>query len=107
MPNIEQVIQDAMARGEFDNLPGAGKPIDLSAYFDTPEEVRVAYSVLKSANLLPQEAELLKEITAMKDAADAEVDAATKKRLLKTLDDKRLAFNLLMERQTRMRKAGI
>ena len=106
MPNIEQIIQDAIARGEFDNLPGAGKPIDLSAYFDTPEEVRIAYSVLKSADILPQEAELLKEITALKDAVDAEQNAAKKKRLLKALDDKRLAFNLLMERQKRMKKAG-
>ena len=107
MPNIEQIIQDAIARGEFDNLPGAGKPIDLSAYFDTPEEVRIAYSVLKSADILPQEAELLKEITALKDAVDAEQNAAKKKRLLKALDDKRLAFNLLMERQKRMKKAGL
>lgn len=107
MPNIEQIIQDAIARGEFENLPGAGKPIDLSAYFDTPEEIRVAYSILKSADILPQEAELLKEITALKDAVDAERNVAKKKRLLKTLDDKRLAFNLLMERQKRMKKAGI
>lgn len=96
-----------MARGEFDDLPGAGKPIDLSAYFDTPEEVRVAYSVLKSADILPQEAELLKEIAALKDAADAEKNAAKKKRLLKTLSEKHLAFNLLMERQKRMKRAGI
>lgn len=107
MPNIEQIIQDAIARGEFENLPGAGKPIDLSAYFDTPEEIRVAYSILKSADILPQEAELLKEITALKDAVDAEQSATKKKRLLKALDDKRLAFNLLMERQKRMKNAGI
>ena len=107
MPNIEQIIQDAMARGEFDNLRGAGKPIDLSAYFDTPEEVRVAYSVLKSADILPQEAELLKEITALKDEVDAEQNAVKKKRMLKTLDEKRLAFNLLMERQKSMKKAGL
>jgi hypothetical protein len=50
---------------------------------------------------------LLKEITALKDAADSEADAVRKKRLLKTLDDKRLAFNLLMERQKRMKKAGL
>jgi hypothetical protein len=25
----EQKIQDAIARGEFDNPPGAGRPIDL------------------------------------------------------------------------------
>ncbi|MEW5940171.1 MAG: DUF1992 domain-containing protein, partial [Chloroflexota bacterium] len=55
VPNVERLIQEAMARGEFSNLPGEGKPIDLSAYFDTPEELRLAYSVLKSADILPQE----------------------------------------------------
>ncbi|MFV0457633.1 MAG: DUF1992 domain-containing protein [Actinomycetales bacterium] len=29
-PNVEREISDAQARGEFDNLPGAGKPLDLS-----------------------------------------------------------------------------
>ncbi|HET9589851.1 MAG TPA: DUF1992 domain-containing protein [Anaerolineales bacterium] len=39
---VEAMIKEAMERGEFDDLPGKGKPIDLSAYFDTPEEVRMA-----------------------------------------------------------------
>jgi len=107
MPNIEQIIQDAIARGEFDNLPGAGKPIDLSAYFDTPEEIRLAQSVLKSADILPQEADLLKEIAALKDAASAEQNETKKKKMLKLVEEKRLAFNLLMERQKRMKKAGL
>ena len=94
-----------MARGEFDNLAGAGKPIDLSAYFDTPEEIRLAYSVLKSADILPQEAELLKEIAALKDEAAATKDSARRKRLMKQIDHKRLEFNLMMERQKRLSKA--
>jgi Domain of unknown function (DUF1992) len=35
-----------MERGEFDNLPGKSKPIDRSEYFETPEDVRMANSVL-------------------------------------------------------------
>ncbi len=105
MPNVDEIIRDAMARGEFDNLAGAGKPIDLSAYFDTPEEIRLAYSVLKSADILPQEAELLKEITALKDEAAATKDSARRERLLKQVDQKRLEFNLMMERQKRLAKA--
>lgn len=44
---VEAIVKDAMERGEFDNLPGRGKPIDLTEYFDTPEEVRLANSLLK------------------------------------------------------------
>jgi len=101
MPNVDEIIRNAMARGEFDNLPGAGKPIDLSAYFDTPEEIRLAYSVLKSADILPQEAEALKEIAALKDAARGEKDLAKRARLLKAADEKRMQFNLMMDRQKR------
>jgi hypothetical protein len=46
---VEAIIKDAMERGEFDNLPGKGKPIDLTEYFDTPEEVRLANSLLTLA----------------------------------------------------------
>ena len=39
---VEAIIKEAQERGEFDNLKGKGKPIDLSAYFETPEDVRMA-----------------------------------------------------------------
>ncbi len=105
MSAIEQIIREAMARGEFDNLPGAGKPIDLSAYFNTPEEMRLAYSVLKNAGILPQEAELLQEMAVLKEKAEGTKDAAERARLLKEMERKRLQFNLMMERQKRQSKA--
>jgi DnaJ-like protein len=45
----------------FENLPGAGKPLDLEEYFNTPEDLRMAFSILKNANCAPPEAEMLKE----------------------------------------------
>jgi len=30
--------------------PGKGKPLDLGAYFATPEHLRMAYSILKRSN---------------------------------------------------------
>ena len=38
---VEAMIKEAMERGEFDNLPGKGQPIDLTEYFEMPEEVRL------------------------------------------------------------------
>ncbi len=46
---VEELIKKAQERGEFDNLPGEGKPIDLTEYFETPEDIRVAQSVLTLA----------------------------------------------------------
>ena len=42
---VESIIKEAIAHGEFDNLSNKGKRIDLSAYFDTPEETRLAHSI--------------------------------------------------------------
>lgn len=61
----ENRIREAMQDGEFDNLPGAGKPIDLDGYFKLPPHLRVAYSILKSANCVPAEVELLTEIASL------------------------------------------
>jgi hypothetical protein len=57
---VEEIIKKARERGEFDNLPGRGKPIDLSEYFETPEDVRVAQSLLKNSGFQPPEVELFR-----------------------------------------------
>lgn len=46
----ERKIEEAIARGEFDNLPGAGRPLDLDDEDPLwPEEVRMARRILKNA----------------------------------------------------------
>jgi hypothetical protein len=46
----ESRIREAMEQGQFDNLPGAGQPLNLEEYFSTPEDLRMAYSILKNAS---------------------------------------------------------
>jgi hypothetical protein len=75
---VEAIIKEAMERGEFDNLPGRGKPIDLTEYFETPEEVRLANSVLKNAGMTSREVDLLKEIAELKQILGAVMDEKTK-----------------------------
>ncbi len=58
----EQRIEEAMREGAFDNLPGAGKPLDLEDDRMVPEESRVAYRLLKNAGFIPPELEDRKEI---------------------------------------------
>jgi hypothetical protein len=100
---VESMIKEAMERGEFDNLPGKGKPIDLSAYFETPEDVRVAQSVLKNAGMAPREVELLREIAALKQAYAASADEKKKREIRKEIEKKQIEFSLMMERQRRQR----
>ena len=56
--NVDEKIKEAIARGEFDNLPGKGKPLDPDAYFATPEHLKMGYSILKSADIIPESFEV-------------------------------------------------
>lgn len=59
----EQRILDAIGRGELDNLPGAGAPLDLDDDALVPPEMRLAYRVLKNAGYVPEEVRLRREIS--------------------------------------------
>ncbi len=100
---IDEQIRKAIEAGEFENLPGKGKPIDLRAYFETPEELRMAYSILKSNDFAPQEVEVLKEIDALRSKLDSCTDEEQKDRLRNEISDKQLAFDLLIEKPKRRR----
>jgi len=96
---VESIIKDAIEHGEFDNLSNKGKRIDLSAYFDTPEETRLANSILKNAGILPAEVELRKEIDALKEKLASCTDQEESYRLKKQIEQRRLNYNIQLERQ--------
>jgi hypothetical protein len=98
---VEALLQEAIQRGEFDDLPGKGQRIDLSDYFNTPEDLRLAYSLLKSADALPEEAEWLKEIAALKDELALCTDETERKRMHKAIEERLLKFNVIMEGRKR------
>ena len=100
---VEAIIREAQERGDFDNLKGKGKPIDLRAYFETPEDVRLAYSMLKNAGIVSAEVDLLNEITALKERLTTTYEEKDRSRIQKMIREKELHFNLMMERQKRQR----
>ena len=57
----EKRINEAIQRGEFDNLPGSGEPLNLEDDRQIPDDLRLAYKVLRNADCLPPELELKKE----------------------------------------------
>ena len=58
----EQRIREAMERGEFDDLPGLGKPLPDEDDAEVPAELRVAYRILKNSGFVPPEIDLRKDI---------------------------------------------
>ena len=100
---IEELIKEAMRKGEFDDLPGKGQPLDLDAYFQSPEELRMGHSILKNAGFVPEEVQLLKELASLREEMKSCMDEQRKKELSKLLQEKSVAHALLMERARRAR----
>jgi hypothetical protein len=79
----ERKIAEAMARGDFDDLPGAGQPLDLTDDALIPEDLRMAYRLLKNAGFVPPEVEALNEIGTLERIAMGDAAAVRKLALLK------------------------
>jgi len=92
-------IREAMQAGEFDNLPNAGGRLDLEEYFRLPAHLRMAYSVLKSADCLPEEVMLLKEIERLEIVLARDLEPSRRADLASTLHDIRLRLAIALERQ--------
>lgn len=99
--SVEEQIQQAMREGEFDNLRGKGRPVDLSAYFSAPEHLRMAYSVLKSGDFVPDEVQLFRDIDELRARHKSSADGAERERLAKLIREKKLNLTVLLERHRR------
>jgi hypothetical protein len=70
---VDQKIREAMEQGEFDDLPGKGKPIDTSENpFEDPE-LRMAHRMLRNAGFAPSWIEERKDIDAEFERARQEL----------------------------------
>lgn len=92
---IEKRIKEAQERGEFENLPGKGKPLNLEDDSNVPEELRIAYKILKNAGYLPPEIELKKEIRQMEDMLADMPDEKERYRLIKKINLKITKLNMM------------
>ncbi len=91
----ERKIQEAIRNGELDNLPGKGKPLQLDDESGIPEDLRLAYKILKNADCLPPEVELKKEIVRLRDLLEGMEDVDEKYRLMKKLNFQIMKLNLM------------
>src|ERR1044071_9016473 len=87
---VEQKIREAQEAGEFDDLEGAGRPVNLEAYFGTPEELRAGYALLKNAGGRPEEAVFIRELKGAAARLEACQDEAERERLRRVVRDLQL-----------------
>ena len=104
----EKKIAEAIARGELDDLPGAGKPLELDDDANVPEELRVAYRILKNAGFVPPEVESLREIGQLERLVeDKSIDDPQKAKLLRKIALLRTAADARRERSRPRKKIGL
>jgi hypothetical protein len=94
----EKKIREAIERGEFANLPGAGKPLRLEDDSMIPEDLRVAYKILKNAGCIPPELELRREIITLRDLLRSIEDEDAKLDRIRELNYKLLKLNIIAKR---------
>ena len=94
---VEARIRKAMAEGEFDNLPGKGKPIDLSKYYGVPAHLRIAYHMMKGSGYIPEEVRLKKEMEILKEKIKQCNSEEEKHKFMKELTEISQQFHFHME----------
>lgn len=95
----ERRIREAQERGEFDNLPGIGAPLDLDDDLLVPEELRVAYRLLKNAGFIPPELSAHREIRDLEQLLQAAETDGDRQHLLARI-------NFLLTRTSVGRRRG-
>lgn len=95
---VEEKILEAQRAGAFDNLAGKGKPLQFDDESWVPEDLRIAYHVLKNARVLPPEAELLKEIHTLEDLLKHVEDDGERRALARSIQWKIIHLDILKRR---------
>lgn len=105
---LDQLAEDNIARarerGELDDLPNDGRPLQLDDDSMVPPELRAAYRILKNAGYLPEEMQVrrdLQDAEALLHAARTEEERATAgarvRLLLSRLGDQRAGSLMTQE----------
>lgn len=68
---VERQLEKAAREGAFDNLPGAGQPIDLTENPFVPADWRLAFKILADQGIVPEFIERRKEVERLRGEIDA------------------------------------
>jgi hypothetical protein len=82
----ERRIREAQERGEFDDLPGAGAPLEPEDNALVPEELRAAYRILRNSGFLPPELQFYGEIREVEQLLQRVTDNGERARLMSRIN---------------------
>ncbi|WP_198022825.1 MULTISPECIES: DUF1992 domain-containing protein [unclassified Methylosinus] len=94
----ERQILKAQIEGQFDNLKGAGKPLDLSGGSSVDA---IGFRIMSEAGALPREIELRKAVEEQTRVLRAAPDEEARRREMKKLADFQLRLDIEQEARRR------
>ena len=82
----ERKIQEALQNGEFDRLPGAGKPLELEDLSHLPPEARMAYTILKNSGFVETPQDMRRPLSPDRELKRTSPEEGTTHDTLRKLD---------------------
>ncbi|GIP21556.1 MULTISPECIES: DnaJ family domain-containing protein [Paenibacillus] len=92
----EQRITEAIDKGELDDLPGQGQPLHVEDLSHIPEDLRIAYKVMKNAGYVPEELTLRGECLHLEDLLQACEDPQERQQLYRKLNEKTVRLRMMI-----------
>ena len=96
---IKQWVKRAEQSGELKKNPLHGKPLKMNdGYLDTPEEVRMAYKILKNAGYLPAEVQAVKDLAGLRQRLNGCADEEKRRELRVKIANAQQKVAMMLER---------
>ncbi len=103
--HIAQRLHESQLNGELAKAKSYGKPLDFGdGYFETPEELRLGFKILKDAGYVPAEVEMFKQVAALREQLGSTTDAAEAAALRARIVDLGQRIAVRLERLRNSRK---
>ncbi|WP_437969355.1 DUF1992 domain-containing protein [Sorangium sp. So ce260] len=93
----ESRIQEAIARGDLDRLPGQGKPLKEDDLGGLSRDERTEVLLARCVGSVPEEVQLLREIAELREALARAPAGPARQRLTQALRDRALRLSIRFE----------
>ena len=96
--HIGRHLAESEKTGELHAAPSFGKPLDYGdGYFETPEDLRMGFKLLKDGGYVPPQVELMQEIEVLRRSLEAAPDATDASASQQRLSDMRQKLAMQLE----------
>ena len=95
---VDKWMREAEASGELKHIKGFGKPFKSDdAFAATPEELKLAFKVLKDSGYVPPQVEMFKELAELRTKLAEETDEDKRKVIQKQMAERQMKIQMFAE----------